>query len=423
MSQGGDIVSEFSELIKRFDKIRDYMRDFYVYGFKTREDYDQKSLRSYDNEKRRIESYLSEYMSFHRDANGKNIFVSLDSSDIPANPLYRAFKAKTFTKNDMTLNFLILDILQNHVKLSAKEIADKIACDYLIHFEKPIILDISTVRNKLSEYVALGVLQAEKDGKKLQYSRATTRVDLTGFGEALTFFSEVSLLGVVGSFLLDKYHYANTYLSFKHHYVMHALESEVVYLLLEAIHKNEKVEITNHSPRSDKSITLEIIPLKFLVSVQGGRRYLCAYNPRFKKILSYRLDHIKSVKALGKTEHYDIYQKELGEILLHTWGTSFYNSKGLQWLKMTLYIPYHERFIASRIEREGRHGVLTQIDETTYEYFIEVFDTMEVMPWIRTFIGRIMEIESSNKEFIKTFYCDMDAMYALYGGGEASDIQ
>ena len=48
----------YSELIKNFDKIRDYMRDFYVYGFKSRDDYTKKSARSYDDEKRRIESWL-----------------------------------------------------------------------------------------------------------------------------------------------------------------------------------------------------------------------------------------------------------------------------------------------------------------------------------------------------------------------------
>lgn len=38
----------YSELIKNFNKIRDYMRDFYVYGFKSRDDYTKKSTRSYD---------------------------------------------------------------------------------------------------------------------------------------------------------------------------------------------------------------------------------------------------------------------------------------------------------------------------------------------------------------------------------------
>ena len=43
-------MSEFQELIKNFDKIRDYMRQFYVYGFKVRSDFDAKSARTYDNE-------------------------------------------------------------------------------------------------------------------------------------------------------------------------------------------------------------------------------------------------------------------------------------------------------------------------------------------------------------------------------------
>lgn len=51
----------YQELIKNFEKIRTYMIDFYVYGFKSRQDFDQKSLRSYDNERRRIESYLKLY--------------------------------------------------------------------------------------------------------------------------------------------------------------------------------------------------------------------------------------------------------------------------------------------------------------------------------------------------------------------------
>ena len=48
----------YSELIKNFDRVRDYARQFYIYGFKSRTEYDQKSARSYDNERRRLESWL-----------------------------------------------------------------------------------------------------------------------------------------------------------------------------------------------------------------------------------------------------------------------------------------------------------------------------------------------------------------------------
>ena len=54
-------MAEFQELIKNFDRIRDYMRQFFVYGYKSRSDYGEKSSRTYDNERRRIESWLSGY--------------------------------------------------------------------------------------------------------------------------------------------------------------------------------------------------------------------------------------------------------------------------------------------------------------------------------------------------------------------------
>ena len=65
----------YSELIKSFQRIRDYMRQFYVYGFKSREEYTAKSARSYDNERRRMESWLGDYMSFRHDSGGKSVFL------------------------------------------------------------------------------------------------------------------------------------------------------------------------------------------------------------------------------------------------------------------------------------------------------------------------------------------------------------
>jgi len=412
-------LSEYSELIKRFDKIRDYMREFYVYGFKSRDNFSKKkSLRSYDNEKRRIESYLSDFMSFRQSNSGKNIFLSVDSSDIPNNPLYRAFKAKTFTKNDITLHFIILDILREGKSLSANEIANITHDEYLICFEEPIVLDLSTIRNKLSEYVEIGILKTEKEGRKLIYSINSFDIDTGKLSNALTFFSEVCPLGVVGSFLLDKCDYNNKYISFKHHYIMHALESEILYKLTDSIHKKQKTEIINHSPHFDTDVTLGIVPLKVLISVQGGRRYVAAYSFKSKAILNFRLDYIKSVKVLDVDEEFDVYLEKLDEILKFTWGASFGRGRNLEHLTMTLSIPHNERFIVNRIEREGRHGALTKIDDAIYKYDIDVYDSMEMMPWLRTFIGRIISLECTNKAVVYTFYKDLEELFSLYDGGE-----
>ena len=410
-------MSEYSELIKRFDKIRDYMRDFYVYGFMSREDFKhKKSLRSYDNEKRRIESYLSDYMSFRLDDNGKIIFLSVDSSDISENPLYLAFKAKTFTKNDITLHFCILDILQSRAEATAAEIADIIAQEYLCYFDHPAVLDVSTVRNKLTEYEAHGILASRKQGKKLLYYLDHIGVDLNSVADALLFFSETSPQGVVGSYLLDQCAQKSQWLSFKHHYIMHALESEIVYELLKAMHNRQKVEILNHSPRSDAPIELEIIPLRFMISVQGGRRYMAAYSIRSKAILSFRLDYIKAVKRLEAAEEYDTHVKRLEEILQNTWGISFGKGVHLERVRMLLDIPPNEEYILQRIRREGRNGVLSSVGKNTYQYEIFVYDATELLPWLRTFIGRIISLECDNKAVVRTFYKDLDALYSMYGG-------
>ena len=75
-------MSEYSELIKNYAKIRDYIRDFYIYGFRSRDDYSGKSNRSYDNEKRRIESYLGDILYFRQEEDGKKVFLTADSAEL-----------------------------------------------------------------------------------------------------------------------------------------------------------------------------------------------------------------------------------------------------------------------------------------------------------------------------------------------------
>ena len=36
----------YNELVKNFNRIRDYMREFYIYGFKSRDEYTKKSARA-----------------------------------------------------------------------------------------------------------------------------------------------------------------------------------------------------------------------------------------------------------------------------------------------------------------------------------------------------------------------------------------
>ncbi|MBQ2737137.1 MAG: helix-turn-helix transcriptional regulator, partial [Clostridia bacterium] len=218
-------MAQYSELIKNFERIRAYMREFYVYGIKSREDYTGKSARTYDDERRRIESWLGEHMDYVRTPSGKNAFISIDSRIQDHNPLYNAFRAKSFTDGDITLHFILFDILHEpSVKCTLAQILERIDGEYLSGFDDPMMPDESTVRKKLKEYTEAGLILAEKVGRSVLYSRAED-TDVHDLGEVLHYYSEVAPCGVIGSFILDKEEADTDAFTFKHHYITDAIDS------------------------------------------------------------------------------------------------------------------------------------------------------------------------------------------------------
>lgn len=411
----------YSELIKDFSRIRDYMREFFVYGFKSREEYRQKSARSYDNERRRIESWLSEYMSFRQDASGKNVFISVDSRHVAHNPLYKAWKAASFTKNDISLHFLLLDILSSDQSKSIPEILDIIDQNYLSGFPNADPLDESTLRKKLKEYVNLGLIAADKQGKQLVYRLSDDKINLEDWRDALSFFSEENPMGVVGSFLLDKFDHQQNVFSYNHHYLLFTLDSGVMLDLLFAIHECCKVELELFDRRVNRPRRTVTLPMKIFISTQGGRQYLAGFNMRTKKLNFYRLDSIQKVKTLDVQPDYDTYKEYLRDEQARIWGVAT-GSGQMEHIEMTLKIDPADVHIAHRMEREKRCGIVTQLDETTWRFAADIYDAQELMPWLRTFIGRIESLICTNKIVEERFWSDyalMTEMYADGGDGDA----
>ena len=404
----------YSELVKNFNLIRDYMREFYVYGFKSRDEYDKKSSRSYDNERRRIESWLGEYMQFRKTTDGKNVFISVDSRVIKKNPLYSAWKAKSFTDGDITLHFIIFDILHNpDISLSLFEITQRID-EILSQFEQPRFFDESTVRKKLKEYVLEGLLTTEKAGKTVYYRRSENNVIYSK--EAVGLASEIMPCGVVGSYIQDKSGYDNKYFAFKHHYITSVLDSEILYTLLEAMHDKKYVRI-QFVNKSRNDYEAYIVPLRIYISVQSGRQHVIAYVPKSKRITSFRVDNIVSIKIKEKCVDFDKLRGKLDKIKNYIWGVSTQgiSNERMEYVEFTVKYSDDETFIHNRLEREKRCGKVERIDKNTSRFYAEIFDSNELIPWIRTFICRITDIKFSNKSIERQFKKDLDEMYVLYG--------
>ena len=249
----------YNELVKDFNKIRDYMREFYVNGFKSRDEFTQKSSRSYDDMRRRIDSWLGEYMRFNQDADGKHAFLSIDSREVKHNPLYKAWKTKSFTDGDITLHFVLFDILSSpDIILTLSEITDQID-GYLCSFDEPKMFDESTVRKKLKEYAAEGIIVTEKHGKTVTYRRAAEAEICDA--DILDFFSEVSPCGVIGSFLLDKTDSNNNF-AFKHHYITSTMDSEILCSIFLAMGDKRFVTLETSDRLNEKHTIKNFVPKK-----------------------------------------------------------------------------------------------------------------------------------------------------------------
>lgn len=427
----------FQELIKNFDRLRDYMRDFFLYGYKTRGDHPDKSLRTYDNERRRIESYLGRYMRFRTQegGRGKRVWLSMESAELEHNPFYQAYRSKSFTDNDITLHFFLLDILSGSPPPQAEgwtagQLADELSRRYGLCF------DVQTLRGKLREYESpekgLCIFKAQRCGKALCYRLAEDQKELSQLLEEhreeledfLAFFSETAPFGVAGNYLMERAGLSNPHIRFKHHFLTHALDDNLLLAVTEAIREGELLEITNFGRRQrgqglGAPVICTGVPVAVLVSTQTGRRYLALYGDKRKKFHSFRLDYIQSVRRLGPCP-----PEILEEVRLHgeeslnaAWGSAIAWRPRRERLSMELYIDERrEKYILQRLQREGRGGTVQQVGNNRFRYSVEVSDSNELMEWIKTFTGRICKLEGDNRQVVRRFYSDMERMKKLYEG-------
>ncbi len=407
-------MAAFSELIKNFNKIRDYMRDFYIYGFKSRGDFKSKSLRTYDNEKRRIESYLGEFIRWEYSSSGKKTNISLDSANISQNPLYAAWKSKSFTSNDIMLHFYLIDSLSDGSYLSVANLTE------IICLKSEKIFDVQTVRLKCIEYVAEGILTNKKHGKSILYALSSLYFENLGkdfplLPDAVKFFMESAPFGEVGSFILDNNDLVNDIFSFKHHYIVHTLEDGILFDLLSAIRQNRTISFENASNRTNTTTYYEGIPLKIFLSATTGRRYVCVHNIKRNRFSCFRIDYIKSVKILAESPDAINLRNKLNTNIDKVWGVGFGGRNRIELLSMKLFInEENEHFVIERINREGRGGSLIKLDTNTFLYTKECYDTNEMTPWIKTFTGRILALEGTNSVVIERFYSDIANMHKMY---------
>ena len=417
-------MAEFQELIKNFDRIRDYMRQFYIYGFKVRNDFDSRSARTYDNERRRIESWLGDYTCSSYTTKGKQVYINIDSKTVPENPLYAAWKSKSFTDNDILLHFFILDQLTDHHSGQRHSFPedDEISLTYGVAF------DPQTVRLKLKEYESLGLLCSHKEGNNLIYQMLPPQFPHDSplndtLLTAVSFFQGTAPFGFIGSTILDWHDRKNTFFQFKHHFIVHTLEDQVLLQSLTAIREHRLIDYENKSFRSGSISSQSGVPLKIFVSTRTGRRYLCLYLPSLRRFHNARLDSILSITIKEPWEDYERTYEALLANIKRCWGVSFGSGRSrLETICLRLSIDEEkEPYVLKRLYREGKGGEILKIREHEYLYTGAFFDTNELLSWVKSFTGRILDIQGTCEPAILKVTRDWERMYQMYCSEEKEE--
>jgi hypothetical protein len=125
------------------------------------------------------------------------------------------------------------------------------------------------------------------------------------------------------------------------------------------------------------------------------------------------------VSLLDEFAGYEDLRQKLEKAKTYCWGVSFGGAERKQILRMKLHIDEEkEGYVLERLKREGRGGEISHVGKDTYFYTKELFDATEMMAWVKSFTGRILSLEGTNREAIDYFYRDMERMSKMYGGDE-----
>ena len=402
-----------NETIKHLDVTKNYLRYFFIYGFYARRDFARLgALRSYDNERQRIEVWYGDNLKSRMD--GKEKIYSIDAErGVAHNPFYEAFKAKSVTAKSFLVHFLVLDALADYNYASFNDIMYRITDNEAVNLEK--LADDSTIRKTINKLVGMGLVETKKSDKKtVLYRICRAEFDMSGYSDAIDFFSEADELGVIGSFIADRLPVASDKFIYRHRYLQHALDSEILFYLFEAIKEKRSIEVVYFKDK-DTEKKVRIVPLKLFISAQMGRRFIAGWSFKEKNYVMLRLDRVKTIETGEEFAGFSEILGGFNERRKHMWGVAP-GSSNTKLTDVEIVFSFDDgmNYLAERIKREKRCGEVIETGKNELTFRAEVYDAREMLPWVRTYIGNIVKIKTSNNELERKLVEDLKVMQGFY---------
>lgn len=415
-------------LIRDYNNIREILRDIYIFGCFSREDFIKKGIsgRKYDNEQRRISSYLPEGFIKKKQVNRKKImYCSYKLEDSAKNYLAQTYRNKSFTMLDIMSYFFVLQILGDGKEYSLDEILNQIPLR-----NKDVVFTSNNLRSKLEELVENSLITINKTGKNVKYKISKdiwenfSKEELEEIYIYLEFLKNVSPIKIPYYFLQRKlkmyikmernmdFNKENIF-QLKHNHLFNTLDNEILLECLCAIKQKRKLWIAKKA--KEGNIEFETLPIKIIHDAMYGRQYLICFYSALNQHTVIRLDHILEVKLAEKMNKME---KELiskqRKLYSKCWCTAGFNSE-LEKVKIRFWFDEEkEEFILNRIKREGHGGILEKEKEGQYLFTIELCNSVEIIPWVRSFGEKAKVISSGSSNIGQKIAIDWEEAVKKY---------
>lgn len=413
-------------MIRDYENIRRILREIYIYGCFTKDDYIEMGFsgRKVDKEQQRIGVYLPDKFIKKRRINKKVIqYCRYNISDSTNNYLAETYRNKSFTMLDLLSYFYILQILGDGVERTLQEILEEMPFDNAdVEFTK------DNLRVKLDELLENQFLQTKRDDRNVRYQVADDiwegflDEELLELLTYLEFIKNVSPVEMPYYFLqrrLKMYLFSERKIrtdskspfQFKHNHIFNSLDNDILIECLSAIRAKYSLIIEKDVGKE----AIAALPIKVIHDSTYGRQYLMFYNVGRQMINGVRIDHIKKVK-IG--EHFTKEEMDLVEVNLNfddfCWNMSGINEDPQDVIVRFYFDEKKEEFILNRLIREGHNGTISKLKAGVYEYRISLRDPKEIIPWIRSFGERAQVISSGDFEIEKTIEEDWEKAVNKY---------
>lgn len=409
------------DFIRDYEKIRSVLRDIFVYGCFNRQDFKKRniSLRKYDNEKRKITTFLkSQYILEETENRRKYVRLHSNMFHVTENYLIDSYAIKSFTNLNVELYIKIMQVLALKPKLAKNQIMNEL---YLLPAEYKRLYDQNTVARKLEKLCKFGLLNSAREGNADIFFIADDPFESLSINEifelyrAVQYYANVlypSTLGYHMQIVLRQYAESERNVKiedddlfmFKHNHFEQVLDEEVMWELLQAMDNKQIVAFKYQPFGKDWRLNDDIIPVKIIVDEYYGRRWLFGIKNSDLMPKIFRLDRIQEVRLALKNHDRDdsVLQAIYDESMKYSWCACSKNpDKDLTLVELIFHLnDKNMSIILGRIYREKKWGTIEKIDEYKYRYRIEVTDPVEMKPWIRSFGGSV-EVVGNSKHTLK----------------------